>query len=102
MPETTYYRNLDPAWCIESAIARACLGGLGWRLQIDGPENLPKSGPAVIVLNHHSALDSLMAAWAPAVELGRRVRFLTAADPEGHGPVELAERVRAAAWEEGR
>jgi putative phosphoserine phosphatase/1-acylglycerol-3-phosphate O-acyltransferase len=45
------------------------------RLDVDGVENIPKAGPAIIVGNHRSYLDPLVIGYAMA-KAGRPVRFL--------------------------
>lgn len=47
-----------------------------WRIQIDGLENVPRRGGAIVTFNHHSYADFFICAWAIYRELGRPVRFL--------------------------
>jgi 1-acyl-sn-glycerol-3-phosphate acyltransferase len=63
---------------------------------VEGLEHVPRRGPAVIVFNHHSALDSVMLAWGPALELGRQVRFLAKQELTGLPVVGSAVRALGA------
>lgn len=45
------------------------------RFDVDGVENIPKDGPAILVGNHRSYFDPLAIGWALA-QAGRPVRFL--------------------------
>jgi 1-acyl-sn-glycerol-3-phosphate acyltransferase len=76
VPNTASEVSSSYAWRTSVAVGRATAFSLCWRVSVEGLEHVPRSGPAVIVFNHHSALDSVMLAWGPAVELGRQVRFL--------------------------
>jgi len=49
------------------------------RIRHVGLENIPTSGPALLVANHVSVLDPICIALAPSA-LGRTLRFLTAAE----------------------
>jgi len=46
---------------------------LAWRLQVEGAENLPAYGPAIVVANHDSLADPFVLGAA----LGRPLRFLS-------------------------
>jgi len=50
-----------------------------WRLDVEGLENVPRSGGAVMVLNHSSFVDFFTAARLPFLKLGRPVRILAKA-----------------------
>ncbi len=47
-----------------------------WRIDVQGLEHVPRTGPALIAFNHHSYTDFIMLAWGPVLRLGRPVRFL--------------------------
>jgi 1-acyl-sn-glycerol-3-phosphate acyltransferase len=47
-----------------------------WRVRVDGLEQVPRQGGAVLAFNHHSYLDYVMVAWGPVLQLRRPVRFL--------------------------
>ncbi len=49
---------------------------LRWRFDVEGVENLPVRGGAVLAWNHHSYLDPGVVGWGPYRRLGRPVRFL--------------------------
>jgi 1-acyl-sn-glycerol-3-phosphate acyltransferase len=49
---------------------------VGFRWAVDGRESIPTKGPALLVSNHISYLDGLVAG-SVAFERGRRARFLT-------------------------
>ncbi len=50
-----------------------------WRLDIEGLEHVPRTGGAVMVLNHSSFVDFFTAARVPFLRLGRPVRMLAKA-----------------------
>jgi len=50
-----------------------------WRLDIEGLEHFPRTGGAVLVLNHSSFVDFFTAARVPFLRLGRPVRMLAKA-----------------------
>jgi 1-acyl-sn-glycerol-3-phosphate acyltransferase len=50
-----------------------------WRLDVEGLEHVPRSGGAVMVLNHSSFVDFFTAARLPFLRLGRPVRILAKA-----------------------
>ena len=50
-----------------------------WRLEVEGLEHVPRSGGAVMVLNHSSFVDFFTAGRAPFLTLGRPVRILAKA-----------------------
>jgi 1-acyl-sn-glycerol-3-phosphate acyltransferase len=67
-----------PGWMFRVA-ARAVIifvRLMGWRLDVQGVDNVPRTGGAVVTFNHHSYADFFMCAWAVYRELGRPVRFL--------------------------
>jgi 1-acyl-sn-glycerol-3-phosphate acyltransferase len=47
-----------------------------WRIDVQGLEHVPRTGPAIIAFNHHSYTDFIMLAWGPVLRLRRPVRFL--------------------------
>ncbi|MFN2556844.1 MAG: lysophospholipid acyltransferase family protein [Nitriliruptorales bacterium] len=49
---------------------------LRWRYDVDGVENVPERGGAVLAWNHHSYLDPITVAWGAYRRFGRPVRFL--------------------------
>jgi len=50
-----------------------------WQLEVEGLEHVPRSGGAVMALNHSSFVDFFTAARRPFLELGRPVRMLAKA-----------------------
>ena len=48
----------------------------GWVPNVEGKDNVPAVGPAILTLNHLSYLDFVFAAWSPMFDRGRFVRFL--------------------------
>jgi 1-acyl-sn-glycerol-3-phosphate acyltransferase len=50
-----------------------------WQLEAEGLEHVPRSGGAVMILNHSSFVDFFTAARLPFLELGRPVRMLAKA-----------------------
>lgn len=49
---------------------------MGWRIEVRGTEHIPEDRGAILVYNHHSYLDFVMAAWAIYREHDRALRFL--------------------------
>ena len=47
-----------------------------WGARIEGIENLPRTGPFILVSNHCSNLDPLMMGWATGHQIGRVVHFM--------------------------
>jgi 1-acyl-sn-glycerol-3-phosphate acyltransferase len=67
-----------PGWMFRVA-ARAVIVFvrlMGWRLDIEGQENIPRTGGVLVAFNHHSFADFFMCAWAVYRDCGRPVRFL--------------------------
>jgi len=48
----------------------------GWVPLVEGAENVPKEGSAILASNHISYLDFVFAAWSPMFDRGRYVRFM--------------------------
>lgn len=61
------------------AAGRAAFRALGLRIDIEGTEHIPRSGPVVLASNHVSFLDFLLVGVA-GIERDRRVRFLARHD----------------------
>jgi 1-acyl-sn-glycerol-3-phosphate acyltransferase len=49
---------------------------LRWRITVEGVENVPQQGGAVIAFNHHSYADAVMLAWGIVLRVKRPLRFL--------------------------
>lgn len=49
---------------------------MGWRIDMRGVENIPRSGGCLVTWNHHSYADFFLCAWGPVRERDRPVRFL--------------------------
>ena len=47
-----------------------------WRIRVEGVENVPVEGGAVIAFNHHSYVDAVMLAWGVVLEARRPLRYL--------------------------
>jgi 1-acyl-sn-glycerol-3-phosphate acyltransferase len=63
-------------------LARAAMAPISlqrWQLDIEGLDHVPRSGGAVMVLNHSSFVDFFTAARMPFLRLGRPVRMLAKA-----------------------
>ena len=71
---------MNSTWSILRHTAPAVAFALRWKIVCEGVANIPADGPGVLVFNHYSTLDSVMAAWAPVRSLGREVRFLAKAE----------------------
>ena len=47
-----------------------------WRIDVQGVENVPQKGGAVIAFNHHSYADAVMLAWGVVLRVRRPLRYL--------------------------
>ena len=65
----------EPVYRTVIAVARGMIGTMGWDVIVDGAENIPREGPAVIATNHIGYLDFVFSGYA-AREQKRLVRFL--------------------------
>lgn len=73
--------ELDRFWRAIVWVATTLFGRvLGWRVAVEGVDNLPTDGGAVLAFNHHGYVDVVMVAWGPATRLARPVRFLAKAE----------------------
>jgi 1-acyl-sn-glycerol-3-phosphate acyltransferase len=64
---------------IAALVAMAPITLQRWRLDVEGLENVPETGGAVLVLNHTSFVDFFTAGRMPYLRLGRPVRMLAKA-----------------------
>src|SRR5204863_443767 len=70
--------SVDPVYSVAKGVFTPWLRwGLRW--QVEGAENVPTTGPALLASNHVSYLDPLTLAWV-ADGRGRHVRFLAKAE----------------------
>jgi 1-acyl-sn-glycerol-3-phosphate acyltransferase len=69
-------QQLTWRWRVFAAVVIAGTRLLGWRVDVQGIEHVPRRGGAVLAFNHHSYLDFVMVAWGPVRLLQRPVRFL--------------------------
>ena len=73
--------ELDRFWRAIVWVATTLFGrALGWNVAVEGMDNLPDDGGAVLAFNHHGYVDVVMVAWGPATRLARPVRFLAKAE----------------------
>jgi 1-acyl-sn-glycerol-3-phosphate acyltransferase len=47
-----------------------------WRISVEGVENVPQHGGAIIAFNHHSYADAVMLAWGVVLKVRRPIRFM--------------------------
>jgi 1-acyl-sn-glycerol-3-phosphate acyltransferase len=47
-----------------------------WRIVVEGVENVPQTGGAVIAFNHHSYADAVMLAWGIVLKARRPIRYM--------------------------
>jgi 1-acyl-sn-glycerol-3-phosphate acyltransferase len=76
-------------------VGRVALRLLGLRRRLDGLENVPAAGGAVLAITHFSYLDFVLAGWVSHERNGRLVRFLATAHSFRHpvaGPLMRAMR----------
>jgi 1-acyl-sn-glycerol-3-phosphate acyltransferase len=64
---------------VAARLAMAPITLLRWRLDVEGLEHVPRTGGAVMVLNHTSFVDFFTAGRLPFLQLGRPVRMLAKA-----------------------
>lgn len=69
----------DRTYHVVARLAMAPISLQRWRLDVEGLEHFPRTGGAVMVLNHSSFVDFFTAARMPFLELGRPVRMLAKA-----------------------
>jgi 1-acyl-sn-glycerol-3-phosphate acyltransferase len=65
----------EPVYRTVVGVARGMIGSMGWDVIVDGAENIPREGPAIIATNHIGYLDFVFSGYA-ARDQGRLVRFL--------------------------
>jgi 1-acyl-sn-glycerol-3-phosphate acyltransferase len=65
----------DPVYRVVIGAAVGLIKSMGWKVSVEGSENIPTEGPAVIATNHIGYLDFVFSGYA-ARERGRLVRFL--------------------------
>jgi 1-acyl-sn-glycerol-3-phosphate acyltransferase len=66
----------DPVYRVVVGAARSFVRVMGWKVIVDGAENIPLKGPAVIATNHIGYLDFVFSGYA-AHDQRRLVRFLS-------------------------
>lgn len=66
----------EPVYRTVVMAARGLTAIRRWRLIINGGENVPATGPAVLAVNHAGYLDFVFAAWASTLEQNRLVRYM--------------------------
>jgi 1-acyl-sn-glycerol-3-phosphate acyltransferase len=66
----------DPVYRVVVGAARSFIRVMGWKVIVDGVENIPREGPAVIATNHIGYLDFVFSGYA-ARDQRRLVRFLS-------------------------
>lgn len=69
----------DPWYAATVALGSALFRAIDLRLEVEGVEHLPASGPAVVAANHIGYLDFMTLA-AAGRQRGRNIRFLTRHD----------------------
>ena len=47
-----------------------------WRISVEGVENVPHEGAAILAFNHHSYADAVMLAWGVVLKVKRPLRYL--------------------------
>ncbi len=68
--------RLSWRWRVIAALVIAVVRLLGWRIDVQGLEHVPRRGGAVLAFNHHSYLDFVMVGWPVVRTLRRPLRFL--------------------------
>lgn len=67
---------LPRRWRVLSAIGMSLVALARWQVTVSGQANLPATGGAVVVFNHHSYADFLFVAWPIVRDTKRTPRFL--------------------------
>jgi 1-acyl-sn-glycerol-3-phosphate acyltransferase len=73
------FPRANPLYHVAARLAMTPIWLQRWQLDVEGLENVPRSGGAVMVLNHSSFVDFFTAARLPFLRLGRPVRMLAKA-----------------------
>lgn len=66
----------EPVYRPVIIFAKAMQMGMNWDVIVRGADNLPRTGPVVLAINHAGYLDFVFSAWACVFERKRWVRFL--------------------------
>ncbi len=64
------------AWAVRACYPLLWLVARAHRLTIEGPEHLPREGPALLLAKHRATRDSLLLSWALYSETGRQANYL--------------------------
>lgn len=78
-PVTCSVPRADLAYHILARLAMTPIWAQRWRLDVEGLEHVPRTGGAVMMLNHSSFVDFFTAARLPFLRIGRPVRLLAKA-----------------------
>ena len=84
--------SVELVYPLAAGAARLMFRALGLRIDVEGAERVPRSGPVIVASNHVSFLDFTLVGLAASP---RRIRFLTRHDAFGHwaaGPFMRAMR----------
>lgn len=74
--DATAPAHLTWRWRVLARIVIVVVRLLGWRIDVEGLEHVPRRGGAVLAFNHHSYVDFVMVGWPIIRVLRRPVRFL--------------------------
>lgn len=68
--------HLDWRWKVLRSLIVPWFVLARWRITVEGVENVPQHGGAVIAFNHHSYADAVMLAWGVVLRARRPIRFM--------------------------
>jgi 1-acyl-sn-glycerol-3-phosphate acyltransferase len=68
--------RMDWRWQVLKALIVPWFILARWRIRVEGVENVPQEGGAVIAFNHHSYADAVMLAWGVVLRAKRPLRYM--------------------------
>ena len=79
MSAATHVPRASLTYRVAAALAMAPITLQRWQLEVEGLEHVPRTGGAVVILNHSSFVDFFTVGRTPFLQLGRPIRILAKA-----------------------